>query len=529
MFIKLSLYFLILIIIFPKLSLSLTTSFISSDDEDITLQSIVVTKGKDNVQNIYANPLSDYIKSLIEQDHFLDLTNYSSDETLDINELRAKPQLASEFIKKNNTDGVIHLQVTKGPMGLLLELGLFTKKSGLLWAYAENLVKDKLDLENTKKMIATMHAQVMNQIPYQGLILSRNGGRVTINRGFLSNMKIDQDVDVIQVIGVKRHPQFQFITHVQKEIIGKVRVTKIDENISFGYLLFEKEPQAIQAGLKVLIREPIYYPDLATSKNEDVVDHILSRADGQVMMRGDSSEWLPLNTPAFGRAHVLFGMGQFSSSTNLVTEGGQQGSTIMAFNAQVDTDLWITRKWYIHAGINQGSAQINNPLTGSTPSKINYSMQELKTALGYDFEISPSLYGPRIQALLGYTQFSATATESSPTTYTSTIFSGLGFGLSGYMPWHEENSKWGFGAELWFHLTPNVTESPVTSGSPKQTQIIELSGSAQYLWRPDISWIGKISYDTFNSSFSGAGTRPQIATSSDLSWVRFNAGMEYLF
>jgi hypothetical protein len=97
------------------------------------------------------------------------------------------------------------------------------------------------------------------------------------------------------------------------------------------------------------------------------------------------------------------------------------------------------------------------------------------------------------------------------------------------MPWHEENSRWGFGAELWYHISPSITETPVTSGSPEQIQIIELSGSANYQWRPDISWVGKISYDTFNTSFSGTGTRPQVTTGSDLSWVRLNAGMEYLF
>lgn len=518
-----------LIILFvPLVSMGITTSYISADDEDITLQSIVVSKGKDNVQSIYAKPLSEYVSSLVEQDHFLDLSTYSGD-TLDINELRSNPKMVTELINKNKSDGLLHLQITKGPMGLFLEMGLFTKKSGLLWAYAESLMKDKLDIESVKATMALLHSQIMSQIPYQGLILSRSGRRVTINRGSLSNIKLDQDIDVIQVIGVKRHPQFQFITHVQKEIIGKVRITQIDENISFGYLLFEKEPQVVQTGLKVLLREPTYYPDLATSKNEAVVDHLLSRSDGQVMMRGDSKEWLPLDPPSFGRAHVLFGMGQFASSTNLSTEGGQQSSTIMAFNAQVDADLWITRKWYLRVGLNQGSAQVNNPLSGSSPSKLNYSLQGLKTALGYDFEISPSIYGPRFQALLGYSQFHASATESTPTTYTSTLFSGLALGLEGYLPWHEVNSKWGFGAELWYHFSPSVSESPVTSGSAKQISIIELAGSAQYQWSPNIAWIGKIAFDTFSSSFSGAGTRPQVATSSDLSWMRINAGMEYLF
>ncbi len=507
----------------------LTTSYISVDDEDITLRSIAVSNGKDNVQAIYSKPLSEYLSSLIEHDHFLDTSPVINPSTLDLNELRSNTKLTSEVINKNHADGLIHLQITKGPMGLLMELGLFTKKSGRLWAYAENLIKDSLDLENTKKIVQSMYTQIMNQIPYQGMILSRTGTRVTLNKGSLSKTPVDQDIAVIQVIGVTRHPQFQFVTHIQKEIIGKIRITKVDEKISFGYIIFEKEPQSIQPGFKVLLREPIYYPDLATSKNEDVVDYLLKRSDGQTMMRGDSHEWAPLNNPTFGRAHVLFGIGQLAASTNLSTEGGQQASTLLAFNAQVDADLWITKKWYLRAGLNQGSAQINNPLSGSAPSKLNYSLQNLKAALGYDFEISPSIYGPRMQAMLGYTQFNAKITESTPVAYTSTLFSGLGFGLAGYLPWYDETTRWGFGAELWYHLAPKISETPVSSGSPQQTQIVELSGSAHYLWKPNLSWIGKLTFDTFNSSFSGAGTRSQATTSSDLSWIRLNAGMEYLF
>jgi len=523
------LVFAALLFSFPNFGLSVPTTYVSAEDEDITLRSIVVSQGKDNVQGIYVKPLAGHLVGLLTNEHFLDLNPYTSPDTLDINELKSNSKLTSEIINKNKSDGLLHLQITKGQMGLLLELGLFTKKSGLLWAYTENLEKEKLDIESLKKNIDTMYGQIMNQIPYQGIILSRSSNRITVNRGSLSNMRVDQDIDVIQIVGAKRHPQFQFITQIQKEIIGKIRITKVDENLSFGYLLFEKEPQAVQAGLKILLKEPTYYPQLATSKNEAVVDHLLARKDGGVMLRGDSSEWRPLENPTFGRAYVLFGMGQFASSTNLSTDGGQQGSTILAFNAQADADIWMTRKWFLRVGLNQGSAQINNPLSGSSPSKINYSIQGLKTALGYDFEISPTIYGPRIQAMLGYSLFNANATESTPTSFTSTVYSGLGLGLSGYMPWNDENSKWGFGAELWYHLAPSVTESPVTSGTPEKIQIVELSGSAHYRWRPDISWISKLTFTSLSSSFSGTGTRAQAATSSDLSWIRVNGGMEYLF
>ncbi len=510
---------------------AVTTSYVSADDEDITLKSVIVTPGKDNVQSIYSKPLSEYLITLIEKDRFLEYRESPTPTSaFDLDELRSQPQQTSGFLSKLKADGLIHLQISKGQMGLRFELSLFTKSSGKIWGYADQLETENFDLEKARDVVQKLYTQILGQIPYQGLLLSRQGTKVTVNRGSLAQVQPDQEINVIQVVGVQRHPQFQFVTQVHKEIIGRIRITKVDESLSFGLILFEKEPQSLQPGLKLLLREPVYYPNLATSKNEAVVEHLLTRTDSSVIMQGDSKEWLPQDPPTFGRAHVLFGMGQFGASTTLSTSGGQQGSTILALNAQVDADLWITRSWFLRAGLNQGSAQVTNPLANSTPSKLNFSLQMLKVSAGFDLEVSESVYGPRLQALMGYSQFSSLATESTPTSFTSTVFNGVGFGLSGYMPWEEYESKWGFGAEMWYHLLPSVTETPVTSGSSRNTHILELTASSYYHWRPNIYWMGKVSVDSFKTSFSGSGTRTiEQASSSDFAWTRINAGIEYLF
>lgn len=509
---------------------ALTTTYVSSDDEEITVPNVVVTNGRDNVSAIYSSPLSDYLRSLINQDHFFETTESNNNIAFDLTEMRSQPNICSDVLKKLNAEGLFHLEISKGQQGMHLELALFTKKSGKIWAYADLIEKTKFDLDSLRYKTKGLYQRIIDQIPYQGLILSRTGNKVTINRGLNSGVKVDQDLDILQVLSVKRHPEFQFVTHVDKEIIGKVRLTKVEENISFGYILYEKEQQSIQPKLKVGFSEPVYYPNLATSHNEEVVDHLLARADGGVVLQGDSKEWLPQNSPTFGRAHFLFGMGQFGASTNLATSGSQQGSTLLALNAQIDSDFWITQSWFVKAGINQGSAQIKNPLSGSTPANLNFSLQGIKVALGYDLGVSQTVYGPRLQGLIGYSQFTATTTESSPTSYTSSVFSGLGFGLSGFFPFDEYESKWGFGGELWYHLYPTVSESPVTSGTGKNTKIVELSMTGYYHWRPNIYWVGKLGVDSFNTAFSGSGTRTnENATSTDFAWTRLNGGVEYLF
>jgi hypothetical protein len=516
-------------LLFCSTGFSVTTTFVSSDDDDITLKSVLVSMGKDNLQTIYSRPLSEHLVNLLQRDQFLETTETLLKDAVELDELRAQPKKVTDLLSKASVDGLLHLQIAKGQMGLRFELGLFTRKSGLLWAYVDFLEKEKFDLDHGREIVRRLYSQLIGQIPYQGLLLSRTGSKVTINRGSLAGITPDQEIEIIQVVAVQRHPQFGFVTHVQKEILGKIRILKADDTLSFGYILFEKEPQSLQTGLKLLLREPVYYSDLATSKNEAIVDHLMARGDGNVIMQGDSKEWLPQDRPTFGRAHLLFGTGQFGATTNLAVDGGQQGSTLLAINAQVDADLWITRTWFLRAGLNQGSAQFANPLSNSSPDKLNFALQGLNVAAGYDLEISSDLHGPRLQCLIGYSQFSATATESTPTSFTSTVFNGMGLGLTGYMPWDEYQSKWGFGAELWYHFFPSVTETPVSSGSPENPKIIELSGSTFYHWRPNIYWMAKLSLSSFNTSFSGSGTRIQSATSSDFSWTRLNGGIEFLF
>ncbi len=130
---------------------------------------------------------------------------------------------------------------------------------------------------------------------------------------------------------------------------------------------------------------------------------------------------------------------------------------------------------------------------------------------------------------MGFTQFKASPTVSTPTSFNSTTYNGLGIGINGYFPWNEIESKWGFGAELWYHLFPNLSETPVNSGTPENTQMLELAGQLYYHLQPNIYLISKLSMNSSSTHFTGSGTRLEPASYNEVSWTKFNAGFEYLF
>lgn len=513
-----------------NLGLAISTSYVSADDTDITIKSVAITAGRDNVQGIFSKPMTEELQNLVNNEHFFELLNSPLAGDFDLDELRATPKLVIDATTKAQTDGLLHLQISKGALGLRMELGLFTKTSGLLWAYSEFIEKQKFDHDYLRGVVKTLYEQIVGQLPYQGLILSRAGNKVTINRGALGGLRPDQEINVIQILSVQRHPQFKFATHVEKQIVGKIRLTQTDDTLSFGHILYEKEPQVIQPGMKLLMREPVAYPNLVSSKNEGIIEHLMGRPDGDVMMQGDAKEWVPQDVPTFARVHALLGWGEFNTSTHLATSGSQQGLTSFALNAQFDADLWINRTWFIRAGINQGSAQVKNPLSGSSPSVLNYSIQSTKLALGYDFEVDSSVYGPRLQALLGLSQFHAKVTDSNPTSFTTTDYDSNTIGLVGYIPLDELNPKWGLGAEIWYHFNPSLDEKPVTSGDSDNIYLSQIAGAVYYNWTPNLYWLFRLCVDSARSDFTGTGTRiGEMATSTELNWRRIDVGIEYLF
>ena len=92
---------------------------------------------------------------------------------------------------------------------------------------------------------------MVKKIPYAGLILSRQGNRVTMDIGTRDGVHDNTVVSVEQIILLKRHPKFHFILASEKEVLGKIRIVKSDETLSFGTVLSEKEPGVITTDSKI--------------------------------------------------------------------------------------------------------------------------------------------------------------------------------------------------------------------------------------------------------------------------------------
>lgn len=524
-----NLSWLFIILLFSHISSWAEPIFISATDKELTIKNVLLYPATDNVAAIYSKPLEEQLRQRIQNEYDWNLVNLDEPKSqpLGLDELLESPDLVSKLIKDKGCDALIKLHVSKGPNGIQIKLGLFTA-SGKIFSLKDIYKTDKFEIDRLNAETQKLYEAILADIPYQGLVLSRFDNRVTINKGSSAQVKTNSELNIVQIIKVERHPKFNFVISTQKEILGKIRLVKVDEHLSFGTILWEKENLALQPNLKVLFDQPKTYRNLATSENYDVIDDLENRPDSQLMLGTKADEWQPSRMPTFGKIDLALGMGSYNLGSNLATTGGITSSTVMALHMNVNSEFWVNPNWLLGISLDQGGARMNNPIDGSTPSKLNFALSKYNFLIGYNFLLNQDFFGPKIQLLGGLSSFTSNTDDSAPTAFTTMSYSGYALGVRINYPL-PEHSRWSFGAETFYSLMPRSSEIPVTSGDVDDTKILNFCGFSGYRLEPNTSVITKISYDSFTTRFSGTGTRTESASESTHAWTRLAMGLEFLY
>ena len=120
-------------------------------------------------------------------------------------------------------------------------------KTTVVGEYTSPVKGFKAIQEKTHEMLK----DVLKKIPYDALVLSRQGNLITVNLGKKDGIEKGKVLTVIQIIKEQRHPKFGILIKTDKEILGKIKLLKIDDNLSFGKIIVEKEKGAIQKHSKI--------------------------------------------------------------------------------------------------------------------------------------------------------------------------------------------------------------------------------------------------------------------------------------
>lgn len=499
--------------------------YVSPVDASLTIRRITLLPVVDNVSGIYARPLESLIEEKLKSKHQFDFEEFrDSNEIPTFEELTDDPNKVKPLLDGHDVDAALAARVVRGPKGISINLVLFLKADGKVLLQVDERDINKSDLASVKEEVLKLYDSIFGKLPYDGFLLSRQGERVTMNLGRLDGIQENQILSAIQIIKLERHPKFNFLIRTEKEVLGKIRVLKVEDTLSFGRIIVEKEKGAIGKLTKISGSEFVTYDQKLTLSNE-TVDYKEHPAFGK-----DPKEWKPLKAASFGQIGLRLGLSHFSSNTNIPSVGNLDSSTSIAPSIALDGELWVTSNFIASVFLRQGIMQLSNPRTGSTPEDLSVSTSAYRVLLGYQFMLEDSFWGPKLEAQVGYAQYRSFVDDSQPRAFTTMQFSGLQFGLRGGLPITEEKD-WFAGAGFVISYDPKLKESPVTSGGSSKNTVNTFNVYVQRKLRENLRATGNIDFEMYSANFSGRGSRGsnEIATSASQQNIMLSGGIYYLF
>ena len=101
-------------------------------------------------------------------------------------------------------------------------------------------------------------------------------------------------LSVVQLIQVHRHPKFNFLVKTEKEIFGKIKILKVDETLSFGVVVTEKEKGAIKKNSKIASLDFVTYGGTESlSLNPTPEEELANRDDSKIAFGKNARAWSP--------------------------------------------------------------------------------------------------------------------------------------------------------------------------------------------------------------------------------------------
>jgi hypothetical protein len=494
----------------------------SEADELITIRKIAILPVFDNLRGIYSRPVENHLIDQLKDNHHFEMAEATATgPILTPEEIEENPKTIAEISQGLQADAFLASKVIKGPSGLSMRMSLFLTKDKKLLAREDSQGFQRLDVESVKKHAAELMAKVLRKLPYDGVVLSRQGTKVTVNLGKKDGILADQLVSVLQIVKLNRHPKFNFLIGSEKEIIGKIKLLKVEDTLSFGRIVTEKENGSIQVNAKIGGLDSVVYSNTdSLSDSKSAEEALLDRPDGKQTFGERPQEWLPQKNPTFGEVGARLGLGSFTENISTTTDSLNSDAPIYPFIV-IEGELWLTPKWTMHAGIRQGIISTGNPAPGS-PKDLSRSLAAYEFLMGYNIRLGTGAWSPKVELLGGYSTSRLYTDKTSRSEITTKNYGGMKLGVAGSYPL-QDDSPWALGAKLFFYFNPKVSEDPGSSGSD-DTDIKQFSIFADKKLKINLKARFSLDFDMYSSDFTGGNVRSSSQRSTSAS-----GGLYYLF
>lgn len=439
--------------------------YTSEVDEKINLHTITLAPVYDNVKRVYAEPIQKLLVELLQNDKVWGYSPFpETNKKIFVETYDTKPAEVLEVLNQASSQGLLTAIIAKGPNGLNAKLRLYTLDQGLILAEESFQDLTTFEIPRLREEFITLYQNIKNKMPYRGLILSRRGLEVTLNAGSKNGLVVGQELALAQILKLNRHPKLKYMVSTEKEIIGRVQITKVEPYLSFAQIIFEKETGVVDVGAKILPTQFISYPRPIVNSVGDVIgDQITAKpslADANISTEKSKDP----SGPHIGKVIIEGGVSQYDESGRFNIGGSADTSQKTAPTLFLNGEFWFGQHWFVNFDILQSSFKSQNNLIFSTPTDLNYSYARYTGSVGYYFLVNDDFWGPKASAQLGFSSYKTDVTDTSPTAFTSTSTGAPVIKLAGSFPLEPEFPI-EIGASIDLLINPTYSESPTSSQS----------------------------------------------------------------
>lgn len=483
----------------------------SSADQEFNIQSVGVYEQSDNIKGIYSNPVNAELKRLVQQDPQWSFTSVSN------------AQGPLQIIQSAPRTAALSAKIIAGSgKGIDITLTLFSGPEGRPLVQAQNGNFRSFDIPSLLDEVRRLYGQLKRSLPYSGVILSRKGQQVTINIGSQYGLKPGNSVSVLHILKAHRHPKHDFVTSTEKEVLGRIKLSKVETQLSFGYIELEKETNLIQAGAKVLPDEFVMYSTPVTSPDGKVLHDIQLRGDKDVAFGENPKEWNLVSPPQFGFIEVLAGIGNFKFNNDVSTTSNVSAKSELTPQLALRGEIWMNPQWNINFGVRQAIFSLDNNLAGSSPGDLNATLSQYNVHLGYNLLLTDDYFGPKMNFGIGFIDSNFQIDKSNPSAYSSSKYGGLALKIGGSFPIDEE-IPFDIGANLDLYININSNESPGRGGTTSNA--LAYSFFTEYKMKTRVRLKGELQFENYSMDVSSGGDT--LESSQQLVSLWF--GLKYLF
>ncbi|MES3038303.1 MAG: hypothetical protein V4736_10385, partial [Bdellovibrionota bacterium] len=145
------------------------TTYVSSIDQSLTIRKLVILPFNDNVSSIYGKPVTERALETQKRLHLWEA------EQVEGSVDTGSPKAVQAFLKAQKAEALLIGSILKGPESIQMVVSILSAMDGRVLYQARRIDIKGFNTEDILKEFDSLHQELINQVPFRGLVLSRRG------------------------------------------------------------------------------------------------------------------------------------------------------------------------------------------------------------------------------------------------------------------------------------------------------------------------------------------------------------------